>query len=72
MDEIFKTAFNMDQERIIGQMQAELAMKDKLKTDYSRLRHKYLQRKEEWEKHIQMVETRERNIKDDIVNELQN
>ena len=71
MEKVFKTAFSMDQERLIGQMQAELAIKDKLKIDYNRLRQKYLQRKEEWTKHVQMVEQRERAIKDDIVAELQ-
>ena len=52
-------------------MQAELAMKDKLKSDYQCLRQKYIKRKEDWARQLERVEARAKSQKDSLVAELQ-
>ena len=52
-------------------MQADLAMKEKLKSDYQGLREKYVRRKEDWIRQLERVESRAKSQKDSLVAELQ-
>ena len=71
MHELIRLGFNADQERVIAEMQADLAMKEKLKSDYQSLRQKYVRRKEDWIRQLERVESRAKSQKDSLVAELQ-
>ena len=55
---LLKNGFSMDQERLIGELQAELASKAHLQFDYQRLKRRYVQRKDEWARQVQLIEQR--------------
>ena len=55
---LLKDGFSMDQERLIGELQAELASKAHLQFDYQRLKRRYVQRKDEWARQVQLIEQR--------------